>query len=116
MIYEFHDDKHGTAEEKCKKAYKALKKYFYKRFKHRRAVGVGEFDFFVWNDERLGVLVEASREIKNYNLLDAKENTPVLRIEFTHDQNILNDKNPKLILKYFDVAETCCDMFDRGLM
>lgn len=104
MIYEFHDDNNGTAEEKRDKAKDWLVKYYKmtpskeRGFMYRDCLvsnSGNQYDFFTikvgaYPNCQLGLSVENAGfyEWKSVNVLE----------------------------KVFINFETCCDMFDRGVM
>ena len=114
MIYEFTDNKHGTAAEKRDKAVKWISEYFTMIY-NKEQKGMFSFEdpdvFLSWLN-----IPSNSQKCKTGSF-KAKMTIHPGSLEFEAlDAKIYNNEQALYFVKIFAVVEGCCDMFERGKM
>lgn len=105
MIYEFHDDKNGTAKEKRVKAFEWLAEHYdlvesgY-RDEYYKVIDLPTCGNNVYKGDARIVFVPLKNSIE-LNIIEAY---------------LCQEEMAYQLAKIFNEVETCCDMFERGKM
>lgn len=102
MIYEFHDDKNGTAEEKRDKAKDWLVKYY--------GMDQDKEDQYLY---RANLMLPSTNDLFSLEMCIYWKEELAVKIE---DAKLYDLRSVNYLEKVFINFETCCDMFDRGII